>query len=251
VPAPIIPGAEPQSIDGGPHGALVLHGFTGNPNSMRGVAHALAEVGFAVELPLLPGHGTSIEDMQSTGWADWSGAAEEALGKLQARVPGDVVVVGLSMGGALTCWLASDHPELAGIVAINAVVSEPEGMGALVQMMLDGGEEVMDGIGSDIADPDSTESAYQGTPLRPLLTLMEAAAEFRDRLGRIECPVLILTSRQDHVVPPENSDLLADAVKGPVEREWYDRSYHVITLDYDKDDVEKRVVTFAQRVTAG
>lgn len=248
--APIIPGAEPESIDGGPHGALVLHGFTGNCNSMRGIAHTLAEAGFAVELPLLPGHGTSIEDMQHTGWSDWHAAAEESLAKLQARVDGKVVVVGLSMGGALTCWLASDHPELAGIVAINAIVQQPEGMAELVQQLLDSGQEVMDGIGSDIADPGSTESAYAGTPLRPLLTLMDAAGEFQQRLGRITCPTLILTSRNDHVVPPENSDALAAAVQGPVEREWYDRSYHVITLDYDKDAVEQRVLRFAQQVTA-
>ena len=55
------PSAEPYCAAGGPHGALVLHGFTGNPSSMRGVAEALAAVGFAVELPLLPGHGTSVE----------------------------------------------------------------------------------------------------------------------------------------------------------------------------------------------
>ncbi|MEY2570753.1 MAG: carboxylesterase, partial [Acidimicrobiaceae bacterium] len=84
--AAIIPGAEPESIDGGPDGALVLHGFTGNPNSMRGIAHALAAEGFAVELPLLPGHGTSVEDMIPTGFPDWLGAAEEALGKLEAKV---------------------------------------------------------------------------------------------------------------------------------------------------------------------
>ena len=49
--APIIPGAEPFSADGGPQGALVLHGFTGNPGSMRGVAEALAAAGFTVDLP--------------------------------------------------------------------------------------------------------------------------------------------------------------------------------------------------------
>jgi carboxylesterase len=247
---PIIPGAEPESIDGGPHGALVLHGFTGNPSSMRGIAHALADAGFAVELPLLPGHGTVVEDMIPTGWSDWLGTAEESLGKLQARVPGKVIVVGLSMGGALTCWLATDHPELAGIVAINAVVTEPEGMADFVQQLLDGGQEVMDGIGSDVADPDSPESAYAQTPLRPLLTLMDAAAEFHERLGRITCPVLIITSRQDHVVPPENSDVLAAAVTGPVERIWLDRSYHVATIDYDKNDVERAVVDFAARASA-
>jgi carboxylesterase len=59
--ATIMPGAEPESIDGGPHGALVLHGFTGNPQSMRGLAHALGAAGFSVEMPLLPGHGTTVE----------------------------------------------------------------------------------------------------------------------------------------------------------------------------------------------
>ena len=59
----IIPGCEPWSADGGPHGVLVLHGFTGNPQSMRGLAEAFAAAGFTVELPLLPGHGTSVDDM--------------------------------------------------------------------------------------------------------------------------------------------------------------------------------------------
>jgi carboxylesterase len=250
VTAPIIPGAEPESIDGGPNGALVVHGFTGNPSSMRGVAHALSDAGFAVELPLLPGHGTAIEDMIPTGWSDWLGAAEDAYGKLAARVPGKVVIVGLSMGGALTCWLASDHPEVAGIAAINAVVTKPEGMEDLVQQLLDNGDEVMGGVGSDIADPDSHESAYAETPLRPLLTLVEAATEFQSRLPRIACPVLIITSRQDHVVPPENSDVLAESVTGPVERLFLERSYHVATQDYDKAEVEAKVVEFATRVTS-
>src|SRR3954462_15681659 len=122
--APIIPGAEPESIDGGPHGALVLHGFTGNPNSMRGVAHALAAAGFAVELPLLPGHGTSVDDMLETRWDDWSGAAEAAFCELQARSR-NVLVAGLSMGGTITSWLAARHPEIAGIVLVNPAVEPP------------------------------------------------------------------------------------------------------------------------------
>ena len=77
--APIIPGAEPWSAPGGSHGVLVLHGFTGNPQSMRPLAQALAAAGFTVELPLLPGHGTSVEDLIPTRWEDWSGAAEAQL----------------------------------------------------------------------------------------------------------------------------------------------------------------------------
>ncbi len=76
-------GAEPFAHPGGPGGALVLHGFTGNPQSMRPIAEALAADGLAVELPLLPGHGTDQSDMVDKRWADWSAAAEESLSDLR------------------------------------------------------------------------------------------------------------------------------------------------------------------------
>ena len=62
--------------------------------------------------------------------------------------------------------------------------------------------------------------------------------------------MLIITSLQDHVVDPSNSDVLADAVSGPVERVRLERSYHVATLDYDKDIVISSTVDFARKVTA-
>src|SRR6187455_2338063 len=87
----ILPGAEPYSADGGPIGVLVLHGFTGSPQSMRGLARAFAAEGFTVELPLLPGHGTNVLEMLKTDWDDWSAAAEKAYLELAERV--DQVVV--------------------------------------------------------------------------------------------------------------------------------------------------------------
>lgn len=249
LPADLIPGAEPWSHAGGPDGALVLHGFTGNPGSMRGIAEALAEAGFTVELPLLPGHGTKVEDMIPTSFADWLGHAEATYRSLAERCE-RVVVVGLSMGGALAAWLASEHPEIAGAVLINAVVSAPEGMKEAVEQVLATGADRFEGIGSDIADPDQVETAYPETPLAPLLTLFAAADEFAHRLGRITSPVLVVTSTQDHVVPPENSDIIAAEVAGPVERLRCERSYHVVTLDYDKDLVIGATVDFARKVTA-
>jgi len=63
----------------------VLHGFTGNPQSMRGLAVALADAGLTVEMPLLPGHGTAVEDMVPTRWEHWSGAAEAAYAAARAH----------------------------------------------------------------------------------------------------------------------------------------------------------------------
>ncbi|HET6952168.1 MAG TPA: alpha/beta fold hydrolase [Acidimicrobiales bacterium] len=245
----IIPGCEPWSADGGPHGVLVLHGFTGNPQGLRGLAAAFAAAGFAVELPLLPGHGTSVEDMVDTGWPDWSGAAEAAYTSLAARCE-RVVVAGLSMGASLAAWLATRHPEIAGLVSVNPAVTVAPEVVTAVQDLLDGGTDHIPAIGGDVADPAGREKAYESTPLRPLLSLAAAASEVRGDLGRITCPVLIMTSTQDHVIDPGDSDLLAEAVSGPVERITLERSYHVATLDYDKDLINEQAVAFARKLTA-
>ena len=247
---PVLPGAEPFSAPGGPHGALVLHGFTGSPQSMRGLAEAFAGAGLAVELPRLPGHGTAIEDMLETGWSEWSTAAERAYEELAGRCD-KVVVGGLSMGGTLTLWLAERHPEIAGIVLVNPAAEPPaESFREMLQGILDSGNPTMPAVGNDIALPDVTELAYESTPVAPLLAMLRAVSEIAAGLAKIECPVLLMNSPQDHVVPPSSSDLVAERVSGPLERVTLERSYHVATLDYDKDDLERRAVEFATKVTA-
>ena len=247
----VLPGCEPWSASGGQHGALVLHGFTGSPVSMRPLAEALADAGFTVELPRLPGHGTHVEDLQDTTWDDWLLEAERALERLADRCRGRIVVVGLSMGGALTVALAEAHPELAGIVLINTPIAAPAELAEGLEGMLAGGVETIEGIGGDIADPDADEVSYDVTPLRPLLTMVVAGEQLRERLGDIHCPALVVTSRQDHVVNPGDSDVLAEGLGGRVERLWLERSYHVATLDFDRAEVEGATLAFAERITSG
>jgi len=227
----------------------VLHGITGTPQSMRGVALELAAAGFAVELPLLPGHGTSVEDMATTAWADWSAAAEAAYQELAARSD-LVVVVGLSMGGTLTAWLAGRHPEIVGIVEINGQIepTPPALRDILNQMVAQGLTEVA-AIGSDIAEPGQTELAYEALPISCAVSLADALEELQAHLPDIRCPVLILSSPNDHIVPPSSSVTLAAQVSGPVEFVTLADSYHVATLDFDRRLIEQRTVAFALRVT--
>jgi len=247
----IIPGAEPLFHEGSRTGALVLHGFTGNPVTMRPVADAFVDAGFTVSMPRLPGHGTTIEDMCTTDWSDWSAEAERAYLELADRTE-KVVVVGLSMGGTLTCWLAARHPEIAGIVLINAAVKpQDEGTAEFIQSMIDAGDEIAPAVGADLADPDAHEPAYEGSPLRGLLTLFGAVDELQSQFGSITCPALVMQAPQDHVVDPSSADHVASLLGGPVERLSLDRSYHVATLDYDKELVQERSVEFARKVTAG
>ncbi|MEP7202414.1 MAG: alpha/beta fold hydrolase [Ilumatobacteraceae bacterium] len=248
----IIQGADPWSHVGEHHhGALVLHGFTGNPGSMRGVAEALADAGFHVEMPLLPGHGTSVDDMLPTRWADWAGEAEAAYQRLRQRVS-DIVVCGLSMGGALALRIAADHPDIAGVVCINPV-TQPQAAEVIEMLrgMADGGTPVLPGIGSDIADPDAKESAYEGTPIEALLSLLVDGIEpLSNEYAVMRAPLLLMSSPQDHVVEPAQGDYLAERYGGPLERITLERSYHVATQDYDKDLIFESTIKFASRVTS-
>lgn len=238
----VMPGAEPWSheapdAEAGPApGFLALHGFTGNPSSMRGFAEAVAGAGFHVELPRLPGHGTTVEDMLPTRWDDWTGEAEAAYERLAARA-GSVFVGGQSMGGTLTLWLATRHPEIAGLVCVNpATQPQPPDVRAMLADLVQQGTTLVPGIGSDVADPDAHEIAYDATPVAPLVSFGDDGLEpLTGRYDEITVPLLLWTSRQDHVIEPTQSEHLAATYGGPVEHRWLERSYHVATEDFDRD----------------
>ena len=181
----VLPEAQPLSHEGSTRtGVLVIHGFTGNPSSMRGIAEAMVALGHHVEMPRLPGHGTTVEEMVTTGWADWTGEVRSAHGRLAARVD-EIVVVGLSMGGSLTLWSGFELPNVVGLVCINpATTPQAAPVLDMIQEMVDDGTEIAPAIGGDIADPDVQESSYDGAPLRPLLSFMREGLTPDDRSVR-------------------------------------------------------------------
>jgi carboxylesterase len=160
-----------------------------------------------------------------------------------------VVVVGLSMGGTLTAYLAAHNPAIAGIVTINGALEpmHPD-FRAMVEGMVEAGGTEIPGIGSDIAMPGVVESAYSGTPLAGLLSLADGGGALDELVPRITCPSLVMYSPQDHVVAVTASPYFASKVGGPVELVTLDRSFHVATLDFDAELINERSVAFAHRV---
>ena len=232
-------------------GALLLHGLTGSPQSLGDLPAVLSAGGFQVSVPVLAGHCTTLEDLESKEWADWVRTAEISYRDLSSRCA-PVLVVGLSVGGSLACHLAAEHPEIAGLVLLNPFVDPPaESFREAVRGVMASGFPRAPGTVGDLVDPDAHEEGYPEMPLGCLLSLCEGLDGLLPRLPAVACPVLLLTSTEDHVVPPVSSDVLAERVSGPVERVWLQRSYHLPTLDYDKAEVEARTLEFARKVAAG
>src|SRR5690349_20635716 len=120
---PLTVDARPELTGGRRIGVLLSHGFTGSPVSMRPWGRALAEKGYGVRVPLLPGHATSWQDLNTKTWDDWYGALTTEFDALAADHDA-VVVGGLSMGGALVLRLAADRSdEISGVMVVNPAVA--------------------------------------------------------------------------------------------------------------------------------
>jgi carboxylesterase len=243
----IMPGCEPFTYHGSSSGVLVLHGFTGNPSSMRPLGELAAAAGYSVELPRLAGHGTTVQDMISTTWADWSKDAEEAYDTLSARCD-RVAVVGLSMGGGLGAHIAEVRPSVAGCVLINPLVKPPPEVLEGLRQLLEAGVETLESIGSDIKKEGALEASYDATPVAPVLSLFSGIQTVHENLHVISAPILLISSREDHVVTSDNGDDLVAMVSGPIERIWLENSYHVATIDNDQELVESLTLDFLARV---
>lgn len=220
----------PGAWEGGPDGVLVLHGFTGSPHGVRPWAESLAAAGYAVELPLLPGHGTSAEDLAGRGWREWTEAVDAAYWRLRGRAD-RIGVAGLSMGGALALHLAARRP-VAAVSLVNPGVVSPTPL-LSVARLLAAAVPTVGGVGDDISIPGRREGAYERTPVRAAGELHRLFRAARRTLPAVTAPVQIFKSLVDHVVPQDSLDHLVRRLGRAPEVLELRESFHVATLDRD------------------
>ena len=242
--------ARPELTGGRRVGVLVLHGFTGSPASMRPWAEDLHARGYGVELPLLPGHGTTWVDGNSSTWRDWYDAAEAAFERLAAQHD-RVVVAGLSMGGCLTLRLAVEKQErVAGVVVVNPWLSTSDPRLRLLPVLARVSPSLTAHT-NDIKKPGQDEHAYDRIPTRAVATVPQMWRDVVPRLGRVTQPVLFFHSSVDHTIDQSSVQTLRDNIgTDDLTDRLLEDSYHVATLDNDAPVVFEESAGFIARVTA-
>lgn len=230
------PQARPFRSGDGSVGVVVSHGFTGSVQSIKPWAAALATPangwpGARVIAPRLPGHGTNYKDMARTRWWDWYAAVEDAYLELRSQCS-SVFVAGLSMGGALALLTAQRH-DVAGLLLVNPGIATRDRrvpIASAFHRLV----PAQRGIASDIAKPGTVELGYEKFSVTSLATMNQLWRGVRRGLGRVDCPVLLMRSPQDHVVDDLGAEILTAKVR-KLERIDLERSYHVATLDHDAE----------------
>jgi carboxylesterase len=245
---PVLNGAEPFFFEGKEIGVLVSHGFTGTTHSMRFLGETLAkEGGYTVIGPRLKGHGTHPADMAQSTAEDWIRSLETALETLQKTCK-KIFITGLSMGGTLTLYMAAMYPEVfAGALPINGAIflNSPD-MASLAYAK--GMPETVPGVGSDIKQEGIVELAYPVVPVPAVRQIYGLMGTTRDLLPRVTCPTLIFQSKDDHVVHPDNAPFIYKNI-GASDKEliWLENSYHVATLDNDKELIAEKILEFIRK----
>ena len=242
--------ARPELTGGRRVAVLLSHGFTGQPASVKPWGEQVAEHGYAVEIPRLPGHGTSWQECNATTWEDWYAHLERTFERL-ARDHDAVVVGGLSMGGALALRLAADHADrVAGVVVVNPALASRRRDVKLLPAL----KHVVPsfpGIANDIKKPGVEEHGYTRTPLRAAHSMFRAWPALVADLPRVTAPLLYLRSAVDHVVDDLTQPLVVSRVSSAdVTEVTLEHSYHVATLDHDAPRIVEETVAFVRRVAA-
>jgi carboxylesterase len=231
-------------------GIILVHGFTGSPISMRPWAEYLLQHGYSISVPLLAGHGTKPADLNHVKWQEWPAKVEEELAWMKSQGM-QVFIFGLSMGGATTLNLAiKKSSEIQGIVLVNPMAHVkfvPHQLAWVISRF----QKMRDSVGDDIKQPGITEHGYDSLPAVGVYELLKMLSYNRKRLHDVTAPMMLFHSKDDHTLPVTNTEIIMKGVGSiPKQRIELVNSYHVATLDYDKEIIFENSLIFLQSHTA-
>lgn len=251
-------------FEGGKVGVLLLHGLCGTPAEMRFVAMGLSRAGYTVHVPQLAGHGAE----NSGRWQDWYMSAREALVELR-RECDTVIVGGLCMGAILGLHLAARNPgKVQGVSLfsptlwingwampwtarlfklvrsrwIAGLMTFPDAasLGIKCPRVRQFVQQALSGEGS--------EYGRAGVPATMVLEHRRMVDAAMKLLSRVKQPTLIVHSQEDDYAALNNATYLKGELPGKVDMVVLNDSYHMVTLDKQRQVVVDSTRAFVARI---
>lgn len=242
----IMKGAESFQLQGSNGKAvLLLHGYTGAPSEMRPLGDYLQAQGYTVLCVRLPGHGTSVDDLEQTTAEQWYDAALQGL-RLLAQQYGEIYVAGLSMGALLAIRLTAEE-QVAKAAFISAPIYVRDKRTPFLPLL----RYFIRYLPKHKRNYNKMSAyclSYTKMPTKPLTSLFALVRQCkRQLLAKITVPCLILQSRIEHTVQPRSAQYIYDHLGTAPERKrllWFEHSGHILTLDAEHEQVFAAVAEF-------
>ncbi len=264
------------TVGSGRTGFLLIHGLGGTPIELKFVAKGLARNGFRVHCCQLAGHCGDASDLLATGWQDWYASVNAAFERLRGTCS-TVIVGGLSMGAVLALRLAAERQDDVHGLALYAPTMWYDGwatpwyrfvlrfcmMTRLGQFMISRFYRFTEAEPYGIKDPairavilaamnsgDSTQAGIMVTPGEAVRQLCLLVAQVKPQLPSIKVPALVIQAREDDLSSIRNAEYLQRNLGGIVDTLILDDSYHIVTVDRQRDLLIESSVAFATVLTA-
>jgi carboxylesterase len=233
-------------LQGNRVGVLLVHGFTASTAEMRPLAEYLHNKGYTVSGPLLPGHNTYPEDINNYTWKDWVATVESAYQEL-AKDCEQIFIGGESTGGVLALYLATYHPEIAGILTYAPALKLNFRIADLILLYVLA--PFVPYIQTEDSDDGLAWRGYQARPLKGVIQLLRLQRKTKIKLATIRKPVLIVQGRLDTTVHPDVPEMISDSVSSDIiEINWMNESAHCVALDRELDRVNGITSNFIEKV---
>ena len=261
-------------MPGGRNGVLLIHGLTGTPTEMRFVAKGLNRNGFTVYGMQLAGHCGDEADLLATGRQDWYRSVVAAAEKLRGEVD-HLFVAGLSMGALLALKLAADRPEMVDGLGLYGTTFVYDGwtipwigkLSFMLPLVVSLGfgrhqkfhecfpygikdERIRQRIAGSMLSGDSAAAGLPGNPWPSLAEFYRLSWRVRRLLPNVRTPALVVHAKDDDVASLKNVRAVVRGVGGPVETVLLENSYHMITVDQEREIVIERTTRFFNEVAA-
>jgi carboxylesterase len=262
------PGAKPRFYVGQPPhnqtGCLILHGFHASPDEVAWLGDDLAQQGYRVLVPRLPGHGSQLDDMRRMRWRDWYLHALDAYEILRQQCE-RVVVIGHSMGGLLAALIAAERPDsISGLViAGSPLVLENVYLAythwiSLLRPHMDLHNEEREQRINDIiraerqarGEGDDGRLSYRPWSTRALYEIYRLRQAAYEHLPQVSTRTLLLYGVGDTTAPADVMIPLAQGRLSAITPETYilQEGGHLMFQDVGRDEAFRAVREFVGRI---
>ncbi|MEA3335813.1 MAG: alpha/beta fold hydrolase [Chloroflexota bacterium] len=231
----------PFHFSGGPTGVLLIHGFTGAPTEMRQLGENLAEDGYTVLCPLLPGHGTEPADLNQVRWQDWFAVVTRSFEELASQVD-RVFVAGLSLGGLLTLHLAANQPDIQGLLlfAPGLRISDRKlpltSIGRYFLAFLPQEDPLP--VAAQDEEGSNLYWCYDVIPVAGANEVWRLQRTVRPELRRVTQPLILFQGKEDTTIRSDNPSKIVEGVSSLDTRiVWLENSGHNLLVDVERQMV--------------
>ena len=236
--------AKEFELEGNQEAFLLIHGFTGSPAHMYPVGEKLNQASYTVKGIRLPGHGTSIENMEETTRQDWLGKAVEEY-KTAIKKYDKVYVAGLSMGGTISLILAAKFNPDA-VISMAAPIKLQNKLAYLAPVLkyfkkYDTWPESENKHPYDVG--------YSGMPVAAVAELLKLIKESKNNLNQITSPAFVIQPELDETVKLSSGQYIYDNLSNAEEKDilWLKESEHVCTIGPESDIISQKMIQFIKK----